>query len=255
MLNEKIVLDKIWFSAGSGCGHGEHLPPWSLLKALQNLSFSQCSYCLWRRCVNDVGQGLWVQLGGYGHFWMLGCNLPCPRDPLQHQNSSRKEAQALLYTCVSVVDALPGHVLFSFMSHMFVEHRECPQLAAAAGCRCGMGSIPLLCPAVPHLLCTRSLADLTQLGLPCVSWWLRTRGPWRGASLCQRHCARGPWVGLQSWSTAPCNSELRACAPVFCSTGPPECSLRGDLNKSHYSSLKKRSQIFLKRKKATSGHC
>lgn len=61
--------------------------------------------------------------------------------------------------------------------------------------------------------------------------------------------------GRRSWSIAPSNLELGACVPVFCSTGPPERSLRGDPNKSHYSSLKKRSQIFLKRKKATSGHC
>lgn len=111
MLNEKIVLDKIWFSAESSCGHGEHLPPWSLPKALQNLPFARCSNCLCRRCVSAVGQGPCTEqvwLGGCGRFWVLGCHPPRPRDPLQQESSSRKEAQALLYTCVSVGDAAPG---------------------------------------------------------------------------------------------------------------------------------------------------
>lgn len=95
---------------------------------------------------------------------------------------------------------------------------ECPELAAAAGCRCGVGNIPLLCPALPHLLCTWSLAVLTQLGLPCVSWRLWTRGPWHGASLCRWHCTCGLWAeGAGHGAQLP---GTRTWEPVLLSSVP-----------------------------------
>lgn len=202
-----------------------------------NLSFAQCSNCLCRRLCQCCRTGT-LALNRYGWVGVGICRcwavtLHVPGIPSRMKVALGRRHRHYCTPVFLWVMLYQAYVLFSFM-----EHRECPELAAAAGCRCGMGSIPLLCPALPHLLCTRNLAVLTQPGLP---WWL-----WHGASLCQHQCTRGQRVQEHS------SQQLRAgsCAPVCCSTGLPECSLRGDVNKSHYSSLKKRSQIFLKRKKS-----
>lgn len=199
MMNEKLVLDKMWFSAGSRCGHWEHLPPWSLLKALQNISYAQCSYCLWRRCVSVVGQGPWTEqvwLSGRGHFWVLGWNLPCPRDPLQHQSSSRKEAQALLYTCVSVVDAVPGTCpVFPHVTDVYRAQR-----VPKAGCSCWVqvwdGKHPSVVSCSPTLaLHTESCCPYPAWPALCILVAPDTRPlPWSIPVQCQ--CARGPWAQL-----------------------------------------------------------
>lgn len=208
MLNEKIVLDKIWFSAGSRCGHGEHLPPWSLFKALQNPSFAQCSNYLCRLCqccrtgalaLNRYG---WVGIG-ICRCWAVTLHVPGIPSRMKVALGRRHR-----HCCTPVflwAMLYQAYVLFSFMSQMFMEHRECPELAAAAGCRCGMGSIPLLCPALPHLLCTRSLAVLTQLGLALVA--LDTQ---HGASLCQHQRLHGQRVQEHS------SQQLRAGSLCSC---------------------------------------
>lgn len=161
--------------------------------------------------------------------------------------------QPLFCSCLSAVDhPYQAHVPFSFTSQMCTEHRKRPETAAAVGRRRGMGNVSPLRPALLTLaLRTWSFAILTQLGPRWLCWWRRTDGPSRGVALC-RGRLMGRWCG--SWSITLISSELKARALVFCNTMACECSVKGEPNKSYYSSLEKRSQIFLKKKRATSGH-
>lgn len=92
----------------------------------------------------------------------------------------------------------------------------------------------------------------------CPSRQLRTARPLQSILVPSRplRCAHG-LAGRQcpSQGVALINWQLKASALVFGNAVACECAVKGGPNKSHYSSLEKRSQIFLKKKRATSVHC